>query len=72
MSKSVLDSKVLLLNTGMYGSDSMSNFFGQPMLWSNHNPSKMLDFVRSAGFEILFEGPLILGGEKQFWIYARK
>ncbi len=63
---------ILVFNTATHGTDSMSNFFGQPMLWSNHNPSKTLDMVRNAGFEILFEGALILGGEKQYWVFGRK
>ncbi|TFG27655.1 class I SAM-dependent methyltransferase [Candidatus Thorarchaeota archaeon] len=63
---------ILVLNTGMYGSEGMSEFFGEPMLWSNNNPSETLESVKKAGFEILFEGPLILGGEKQYWVFARK
>ena len=54
------------------GRTSMSEFFGEPMLWSNNNPGETFESIKKAGFEILFEGPLILGGEKQYWIFARR
>ena len=66
------NSGILVINTGMHGSEGMSDFFGEPMLWSNNNPSKTFESVKKAGFEILFEGSLILGGEKQYWIFAQK
>ncbi len=63
---------ILVLNTGVFESEGMSNFFGQPMLWSNNNPSKTLADVKEAGFEIEFDGVLKLGGERQYWIFAKK
>ncbi len=63
---------ILVLNTGTYESEGMSDFFGQPMLWSTNNPKKTLGAVKDLGFEIVFEGRLKLGGERQYWIFARK
>lgn len=63
---------ILVLNTGVYESEGMSEFFGEPMLWSTNDPRKTLAQVQEAGFEILFEGVLSLGGEKQYWIFASK
>ncbi len=63
---------ILVLNTGLFDSEGMSTFFGQPMLWSNYSPSETLEVVRNSGFEIIFEGVLKLGGERQYWIFAKK
>lgn len=63
---------VLMINTGVSGSESFSNFFGSPMFWSNWEPKKTLTLVKEAGFSIIFEGKLIRGGEIQYWIFARK
>ncbi|MBN2230098.1 MAG: class I SAM-dependent methyltransferase [Candidatus Thorarchaeota archaeon] len=63
---------ILVLNTGIYESEGMSQFFGEPMLWSTSDPRKTLEFVEEIGFSIVFEGILTLGGEKQYWIFAKK
>ncbi len=63
---------ILMLNTGIRESDSVSRFFGQPMVWSNHAPEKTLSLVREQGFKINFEGVLQRGGELQYWIFAEK
>ena len=63
---------VLMINTGIRESDSVSRFFGQPMVWSNHKPEKTLELVKKQGFEVDFEGVLQRGGELQYWIMARK
>ncbi|MFX0025666.1 MAG: class I SAM-dependent methyltransferase [Candidatus Hermodarchaeota archaeon] len=62
----------LLINTGTSESEGVSNFFGQPMFWSNYDPKKTLEIVKSVGFSILFEGVLVRGGEFQYWIFAKK
>jgi ubiquinone/menaquinone biosynthesis C-methylase UbiE len=66
------DNGILVINTGTHESEGMSTFFGQPMLWSTNDPGKTLRHVKDAGFEILFEGKLVLGGEVQYWIFAKK
>ncbi|TFF91148.1 class I SAM-dependent methyltransferase [Candidatus Thorarchaeota archaeon] len=66
------DDGILVLNTGVYESEGMSKFFGEPMLWSTNDPKKTLVVVKDLGFEVLFEGILTLGGERQYWIFARK
>ena len=63
---------ILVLNTGVHESEGMSQFFGEPMLWSTNHPTKTLMYVRESGFDIIFEGVMKLGGEKQYWIFARK
>jgi 2-polyprenyl-3-methyl-5-hydroxy-6-metoxy-1,4-benzoquinol methylase len=63
---------ILVLNTGVYESEGMSEFFGEPMLWSTNNPKKTLLYVKDAGLEIIFEGIQKLGGERQYWVFARK
>jgi len=68
----IKDDGILVLNTGIFESDGMSEFFGQPMLWSTNDPKKTLSYVKEVGFKIIFEGVLQLGGEKQYWIFAKK
>ncbi len=63
---------ILVLNTGIHDSEGMSEFFGEPMLWSTNDPKKTLAFVKSMGFDIIFEGVLTLGGERQYWVFAKK
>ncbi|MFX1588174.1 MAG: class I SAM-dependent methyltransferase [Promethearchaeota archaeon] len=63
---------ILLINTGTSESEGVSEFFGEPMFWSNYDPKKTLEIVKSIGFSILFEGVLVRGGEFQYWIFAKK
>lgn len=63
---------LLVINTGVFESERMSEFFGEPMLWSNNNPKKTLNYVIDAGFSIIFEGVLKRGEEMQYWIFAKK
>lgn len=63
---------IMLINTGISESEGISTFFGEPMFWSNYDPKKTLEIVKSVGFSILFEGVLVRGGEFQYWIYAKK
>ena len=65
------DDGILVINTGIRESEGMSEFFGEPMLWSNNNPKTTLNYVKEAGFSIEFEGILKRGGEIQYWIYAK-
>ncbi|MHA3965012.1 MAG: class I SAM-dependent methyltransferase [Candidatus Thorarchaeota archaeon SMTZ1-45] len=66
------DDGILILNTGIHESEGMSEFFGEPMLWSTNDPKKTLEVVKDMGFDILFERVLKLGGERQYWIFAGK
>jgi len=63
---------ILLINTGTSESEGVSKFFGEPMFWSNYDPKRTLEIVKSVGFSILFEGVLVRGGEFQYWIFAKK
>lgn len=66
------DDGILVLNRGVLESDGMSMFFGEPMLWSTNPPKKTLAVVKEISMEIPFEGGLKLGGEQQYWIFAKK
>lgn len=66
------DNGILVINTGVRESEGMSDFFGEPMFWSNNNTEKTLELVKKAGFTINFEGVLKRGGEYQYWIFAKK
>ena len=63
---------LMVINTGIRESEGMSDFFGEPMLWSNHHPKTTLKIVKDAGFSIEFEGIKERGEEFQYWIFARK
>ena len=63
---------VLMINNGITESEGKSIFFGVPMFWSNFNPNTTLEFVKKAGFSIIFEGVLQRGGELHYWIYGKK
>jgi len=66
------DDGILVLNTGIHESEGMSAFFGEPMLWSTNDPKKTLEVVKELGSHIIHEGILTLGGERQYWIFAKK
>jgi len=66
------DNGILVINTGLDESEGMSDFFGEPMFWSNNSPEKTLALVKKAGFQIEFEGILEGGSESQYWIFAKK
>ncbi|NHJ40571.1 MAG: class I SAM-dependent methyltransferase [Asgard group archaeon] len=68
----IKENGLLVINTGVFESEGMSEFFGEPMLWSNNNPKKTLNYVIDAGFSIIFEGVLKRGEEMQYWIFAKK
>ncbi len=63
---------ILMINSGVSGSEGVSNFFGVPMFWSNYSPKETLELVQKAGFSIFFEGVLQRGGEYQYWIFGKK
>lgn len=63
---------ILLINTGVSELEGVSSFFGEPMFWSNYEPKKTLELVKSIGFSISFEGVLVRGAEFQYWIFAKK
>ncbi|TFG31393.1 class I SAM-dependent methyltransferase [Candidatus Thorarchaeota archaeon] len=66
------DNGILVINTGIYESEGMSQFFGEPMLWSTNDPKKTLLSLKKAGFSIISNGIRTLGGEQQYWVFAKK
>lgn len=63
---------ILMINQSVREMNGISRFFGEPMMWSNHHPQDTLQMIKDRGFEIVFEGNLVRGGEIQYWILARK
>ncbi|TXT67661.1 MAG: hypothetical protein BAJALOKI1v1_30024 [Promethearchaeota archaeon] len=63
---------ILMINSGVSGSEGTSNFFGVPMFWSNYSPEKTLELIKKVNFSILFEGVLQRGGEYQYWVFGKK
>ncbi|NYZ74192.1 methyltransferase domain-containing protein [Candidatus Micrarchaeota archaeon] len=51
-----------------YGKD----YLGVPMFWSYYGPKKTSRLIVNAGFEIIWSKVLKLGGDKQFWVLAKK
>jgi len=58
---------ILFLCTG-----ARAHLEGVKMFWSHPSPEKSLSWLRNAGFEIIRDEILVRGGEKQYWIFARK
>lgn len=52
--------------------EGVDDFLGTKMYWSCHKPSKSLELVRNAGFEVIFDEILDRGNELMYWIIARK
>ncbi|MBN1329181.1 MAG: class I SAM-dependent methyltransferase [Candidatus Heimdallarchaeota archaeon] len=63
---------ILVINTGIYESEGVTDFFGEPMFWSNNSLEKTLSHVKKANFRVLFDDILIRGNEKQYWVFAKK
>ncbi len=47
------------------------DYLGTRMFWSHYSPRKTLAIIKKAGFEIIWNRILKLGGEKQFWVLAQ-
>lgn len=47
------------------------NFYGAKMIWSQWSPKKSLQIINDAGFEILFDKNIEIGGETHYWIIAK-
>jgi ubiquinone/menaquinone biosynthesis C-methylase UbiE len=67
---------VFLVNAGGMDKDGWEgyeeDYLGAPMFWSYYGPEKTSKIIEDAGFRICWSKVLRLGGEKQFWVLARK
>ena len=63
---------VLFFSIGTYEWEGTEEYYGAKIFWSNYSPEKTLSLVKNAGFEIILEEFLERGGEKHYWIFARK
>ena len=52
--------------------EGVDDFLGTEMYWSCHKPSKSIEIVKRAGFEVIFEEILDRGNELMYWIIAKK
>lgn len=52
--------------------DYEENYLGTPMFWSFYGPKKTSKLITAAGFVIIWAKVLKLGGERQFWVLAKK
>ncbi len=46
------------------------NYLGVKMFWSFYDPKRTTKIIENAGFKILWNDVLKIGGERQFWVLA--
>ena len=51
--------------------EATEEYMGVPMFWSHYGPKLTPKIITDAGFEILWNKVLKIGGERQFWVLAR-
>jgi ubiquinone/menaquinone biosynthesis C-methylase UbiE len=63
---------VMLISLGSKEWEGTDNFLGTNMFWSHYSPQKSLQIIKDAGFQIIFDRMIVGGGEKHYWILAKK
>ncbi len=63
---------VMLISLGSKEWEGTDNFLGTNMFWSHYSPHKSLQMMKDAGFQIIFDRMIVGGGEKHYWILAKK
>ena len=63
---------VLLLSSGSTDWEGVEAFHGHTMYWSHYGPRKTRALVEQAGFAVLYSEVLAHGGERHYWVLARK
>ena len=63
---------IIFFSIGTDEWEGTEEYYGTKIFWSNYNSEKTLSLVKDAGFEIILEEILERGGEKHYWIFARK
>jgi ubiquinone/menaquinone biosynthesis C-methylase UbiE len=62
---------IMLICMGPDEWEKTDEYLGKTMFWSQYSPEKSLQFVKSAGFEIISDQILVIGGEEHYWIMGR-
>lgn len=52
--------------------EEIADYFGVDMYWSHYHPDKTESLIIDAGFNIEFGRTVSTGGEKHYWVLARK
>lgn len=71
--KILRDNAVILVNAGGHKrwEEIAEDYMGVPMFWSFYSPKRTLGIIKNAGFNIIWNKILKLGGETQFWVMAK-
>jgi len=69
----LINNAIILVNAGgnKEWEEIAEDYIGVPMFWSFYSPKRTLGIIKNAGFEIIWNKILKLGGETQFWVMAR-
>jgi ubiquinone/menaquinone biosynthesis C-methylase UbiE len=63
---------VMLISLGSKEWEGTDEFLGTNMFWSYYSPQKSLRMIRDVGFQIIFDRMIVGGGERHYWILAKK
>ena len=63
---------ILFFCVGSEEWEGSDDYLGTRIFWSNFSPEKTKHLVEEENFEIIYDEILERGGEKQYWIFARK
>jgi len=63
---------VMLISMGSDEWEAVEEYYGTKMFWSHYRPRRSLQLVKSADFQIIFDKHILGGGEKHYWIFAKK
>lgn len=64
---------IIFVNAGGHNQweEYVKDYMGVPMFWSFYSPKRTLGIIKNAGFDIIWDKVLKLGGETQFWVMAK-
>ena len=62
----------MLISLGRTEWEGTEDFHGAEMFWSHYAPEKSLRLIEAAGFDIVSDKLVEDGGEKHYWVIARK
>lgn len=71
--KILKNNAIILANAGgnKEWEEIANDYMGVPMFWSFYSPKRTLSIIKNAGFDVIWNRILKLGGETQFWVMAR-
>lgn len=62
---------VMLICMGPDKWEGVDEYFGAKMFWSHYSSEESLKMLKKAGFEVISSKLLVIGGERQNWIFCR-